>query len=192
MRRLSPAEQVEIATTCARSRRSLYSSRFTYEDAISEAWLGIQRAIERFPAHGGTASIEAWAGSYAVWAIRRAVGLDRVGCGMTNERTIRKLARTPIKRMADVTRADGHVREPLVEDEPTLDDCEDFLAAWKAIKARVKPRQSQALELRFVRGLSLDATAKVMGISSNTVGSHVAHARAKLRALREPPRLRAP
>lgn len=178
---LTDAQQLKIARTCALSRTRHYTTRFTFEDAVSEAWLGIQRGMRRHGAHGGSSTMEAWAGSYAVWAIRKAIRLDHVGCGETNERTIRKLDRAPLRLMADVTLEDGSVRVPTVTDEPTAEDRDEFLATWRVLRECLPDREAEAVALRFVLGLSTVAAAKAMGAGKSTASSHVAHARRRLR-----------
>ena len=60
-----------------------------------------------------------------------------------------------------------------VPDFERLDD------ALKALAA-IAPEKAQTVELRYFAGLSVDETARVMGISAATVGRHWAFARAWL------------
>lgn len=60
-----------------------------------------------------------------------------------------------------------------------LPDFERLDDALKALAA-IAPEKAQAVELRYFAGLSVDETARVMGISAATVGRHWAFARAWL------------
>jgi RNA polymerase sigma factor (TIGR02999 family) len=61
-------------------------------------------------------------------------------------------------------------------DQPDFERLDDALKALAAIA----PEKAQAVELRYFAGLSVDETARVMGISPATVGRHWAFARAWL------------
>jgi RNA polymerase sigma factor (TIGR02999 family) len=69
------------------------------------------------------------------------------------------------KRGGEAVRVTFDEALPVADNQPELIALDDALEAL----ARVDPRKSQVIELRFFGGLSVDETASVLGVSPDTV-----------------------